>query len=106
MGSEKWDFLLIFSTFHADVGGWVQKRPKTYLRNTWMVRNSWLCVTFWPFYLWLNLLYCEKNLIFTSALTASKLQAEGVFRYVYLLNKYYLSHIAKNLKGDAKKEIN
>ena len=35
---RKWQFLLIYSTIYADVGGWVGlKKPKTYWHNTWMV---------------------------------------------------------------------
>ena len=38
VGSEKWQFLLIYSTIYADIGEWVGlKKPETCWRNTWMV---------------------------------------------------------------------
>ena len=40
VGSEKWQFLLTFSTIYADagwVGGWIRKSPKTCWRNIGMV---------------------------------------------------------------------
>ena len=38
---RKWQFLLIYSTIHADVGGWVGlKTPKTSWRNTWMAHKA------------------------------------------------------------------
>ena len=40
-GVRKWQFLLIYSTIHADVGGCVgQKNPKTSWHNTWKVPNG------------------------------------------------------------------
>ena len=40
-GVRRWLFLLIYSTIYADIGGWVDlKKPKTCLRNTWMVPNQ------------------------------------------------------------------
>ena len=37
-GVRKRQFLLIYSTIYANVGGWVgPKKPKTWCRNTWMV---------------------------------------------------------------------
>ena len=40
-GVRKCQSLLIYSTIHADVGGWVGlKKPKTCWRNTWMVFNK------------------------------------------------------------------
>ena len=40
-GVRKWQFLLIYSTIYADVGGWEGlKKPKTCWSTTWMVPYS------------------------------------------------------------------
>ena len=65
-------------------------------RNTWMVPNIWRCVTSWPFYFWLNLLYCEKE--FDVYFRFDCKQTAGGRRFSVC--KSYCK------KGDAKWEIN